>query len=889
MRRTSTYRLDSLTKGVQTYMTYYIAEIRFNRSKNLRRKGRMRKRLTLGIITLLLVSLLFSASILIISASACRRKPKCKNGEEVGDIIEALQDLSSEISELSNHDFENPRFARCQRKVLGYKVRVVIWQVCVGAYEGAINKLRNDIKEKIERWILDPCKTELIDKVEYIIELIENLCRDRKPPTVRIEEPTDGSYISGVVSIRVFVWDVNFDRAELRINDKLESLWTTTGTHTFDWNTTTPDYPDGVYTINLTAYDKAENMAEEAITVTVDNTLPLAMINAPKDGSFLRGSVLVNVTGNDDNFDRMESSIDDILMQTWTINGTKLYIWDTTVYADGFHMITLTVHDKAGNQMETANIVTVDNVPPTALIMAPLNGIFLKDTVSINVFGEDDNFEEMKLYIGGTPVATFDTSGAQTYLWNTSVYSDGLYKITLIVYDKTRSLATANVTVTVDNTPPTAGISNPANETYVRGSYEITLYGYDANLNRMELYINDVPVNMWTVSGAQAYVWNTTMLVDGSYTVKLVVYDEAGNVVEKVVTVTVDNTPPSIGTPTWEPEEPSSNEEVNVDVSVSEPACASGVKNVTVWYRTDGEWRFAKMEPTNDMWTATILGQSAGVNVKFYVEAYDNAGNIATTTTYDYTVKLIPNLPPVAKFTESAETVKTGETILFDASESDDPDGDITNYFWDFGDGTNTTGVIAEHAYADDGSYAVTLTVTDDDEAIDTATSTKTVLNRPPVASFTEDLTEVKKGEVIHFNASGSYDPDGSIVSYFWDFGDGTNATGVSVVEHAYADAGDYNVTLTVTDDDGAFSSMISAKTVTAPTEWPLALLAAIGLGVAALTATLLYGLYRRRKKGTASNPKNPKNPKNNPVVTLYVPAKILNMLEMKPLRRRRS
>jgi len=48
-------------------------------------------------------------------------------------------------------------------------------------------------------------------------------------------------------------------------------------------------------------------------------------------------------------------------------------------------------------------------------------------------------------------------------------------------------------------------------------------------------------------------------------------------------------------------------------------------------------------------------------------------------------------------------------------------------------------------------------------------------------------------------------------------------------------------------------------------------LLAAIGLGIAALTATILYGLYRRRKKrGTASNPGG------KPLVTLYVPAKLL-------------
>ncbi len=160
--------------------------------------------------------------------------------------------------------------------------------------------------------------------------------------------------------------------------------------------------------------------------------------------------------------------------------------------------------------------------------------------------------------------------------------------------------------------------------------------------------------------------------------------------------------------------------------------------------------------------------------------ADDGAYNVTLTVTDDDGVtastsstKTILNRPPVASFTESAETVLTGEIITFNASGSYDPDGIIVSYFWDFGDGTNATGIIVEHSYADDESYTVTLTVTDDDGATDTATAIKTVLNRPPVASFTESATTVLTGEVIYFNASDSYDPDGTIVSYHWDFGDG--------------------------------------------------------------------------------------------------------------------
>lgn len=84
--------------------------------------------------------------------------------------------------------------------------------------------------------------------------------------------------------------------------------------------------------------------------------------------------------------------------------------------------------------------------------------------------------------------------------------------------------------------------------------------------------------------------------------------------------------------------------------------------------------------------------------------------------------------------------------------------------------------------------------------------------NTPPVASFTFSCTNLS----CSFNGSGSSDPDGSIASYAWRFGDGGTATGSSA-SHAYAAAGTYTATLTVTDNGGATGSTSKSVTVTAP------------------------------------------------------------------------
>jgi len=82
--------------------------------------------------------------------------------------------------------------------------------------------------------------------------------------------------------------------------------------------------------------------------------------------------------------------------------------------------------------------------------------------------------------------------------------------------------------------------------------------------------------------------------------------------------------------------------------------------------------------------------------------------------------------------------------------------------------------------------------------------------NQWPIPEFSYSIDNL----TVEFNASGSYDPDGEIIHYLWDFGDGTNGTGINPT-HKYAASGDYIVKLTVIDDEGESKSRTKIVTIT--------------------------------------------------------------------------
>jgi parallel beta-helix repeat protein len=159
-------------------------------------------------------------------------------------------------------------------------------------------------------------------------------------------------------------------------------------------------------------------------------------------------------------------------------------------------------------------------------------------------------------------------------------------------------------------------------------------------------------------------------------------------------------------------------------------------------------------------------------------------------------------VPPVANFVYSPFIPTDLQIVTFN-DRSTDSDGYIVSWSWDFGDGKTSTLQNTTHQYADNGSYIVTLSVVDDDQGVNQFSRKISVLNVGPTASFSFFSPFLPKiNDTMHFTDT-SIDTDGTVVSWSWDFGDGTRSNMRSPA-HNYTAGGTYQVSLTVTDNDGA-------------------------------------------------------------------------------------
>jgi PKD repeat protein len=269
----------------------------------------------------------------------------------------------------------------------------------------------------------------------------------------------------------------------------------------------------------------------------------------------------------------------------------------------------------------------------------------------------------------------------------------------------------------------------------------------------------------------------------------------------------------------------------NVGITVTRPANNAPVANATVSCvenvcSFDG--RTSTDENAASLTYAWNFGTGQGTGTgSIPTRTYNKPGTYTPTLTVkdEWNVtSAVFTLPPITIVEPSNNAAPTVQFLTqcvalacaTSSSGTVDPNaGDVLTYLWNFGDGTATsTSTNPSHTYALQGTYTVTLTVTDGWGKATTVTHPVTMTepanNAVPTVAWTNSCAAL----VCSFNSSGTVDPNGDQLRYAWNFGDGTSSSSASPSK-TYAAGGSYTVTLTVTD--GWNKSGVLSKTVTVP------------------------------------------------------------------------
>ncbi len=211
--------------------------------------------------------------------------------------------------------------------------------------------------------------------------------------------------------------------------------------------------------------------------------------------------------------------------------------------------------------------------------------------------------------------------------------------------------------------------------------------------------------------------------------------------------------------------------------------------------------------------TAVMGGAINGEPFKVSFELICLGGQVPSITYQYHNVNDVPE----AGFTYNPLTPNTTTSINF-TDTSEDPDGRVFHWNWNFDDGTTSTVRNPTHTFASAGTYHVVLQVWDYENATDTYTETIVVSvagapNYKPVANFVFSPSNPNITTTIQFTDS-SVDSDGIVVGWSWHFGDGSSSTFQNPT-HQYTEPGTYWVELEVTDNLGATGSVSKEVSVT--------------------------------------------------------------------------
>src|SRR2546425_2068753 len=565
-------------------------------------------------------------------------------------------------------------------------------------------------------------------------------------------------------------------------------------------------------TVTLTVTDNlgATGQTSGSVMVSAGLAAPTVTVNAPTPNPANEGAPGVTVT--------------------WTVTGSSItascinwgdgssacslvgvtsatHVYSTGGVASKVFTITVNATNSAGTGSGT-NTVTVNDLAPTVTVTAPASA---NEGASVSVsFTATDDEAISKTCVNFGDGSSVCAASPVTHVYSTGGVASKAFTITVNATDAAGVTGSNTASITINDLAPIVTITNVSPNPATSGQIVSVAFTAtdDEAISKTCISWGD-SVSACGITSPVAHVY--TVSVSTIFMITVNATDTAGLTGKATSSETVN---PSTAVPPV----------VTVNAPTPNPALTGQTVTVT-WAVSSSATVTASCINWGDGTSACGL-----VGIASATHTYANTGN-AMSETFTITVnatnsagtgqgtnmEIVNDKPPIAVIAGPG-TATTGQTVTFDGSGSTDPDGTITNFSWNFGDGATGTGVMVMHTYAIAGSFIVTLTVTDNGGNTNSTTHAITVTG----ATVHAPLAHGKASPAHHHF---SLSKDGSTQTFFAiGLDDGQAAVQAYVVFHVTGDSGVNNQTFTqvVTLQPGQLfdgktnSSFSSAYTITA-------------------------------------------------------------------------
>ncbi len=496
-------------------------------------------------------------------------------------------------------------------------------------------------------------------------------------------------------------------------------------------------------------------------------------------------------------FSAAESSGDELvkLTYTWDFGDGAKGTGETVrhLYAKpGTYPITLTVDDgmKLPNSIQKTTSQLIVNASPVAKLshpplVAPDVPFLLDGSESVD---PDGHIRRYEWFVNGTPVGEGQTL-------QTRITTPGYHSIRLKVTDDSgfeEAYGIATSQIRVNHPPVVRWVSDPVVTEPGRATRFSAVTSSDIDNARLSY--------TWNFGDGAVYTGESVshaFAAPGTYPFTIVADDGEG-LVNSVTTIQAQirvNQSPIVVS---EPYIRSNSMQVALDASGSYDPDGSALR--FTWILPDGSRR----NEASFTWTAPKPGLHP---ISLILDDGESLGN----SRISQAVQVMINRAPVAVVDTLIESC-SGNIIIFSSARSYDPDGDLFTTTWDFGDGNTSTDSNPVHLYSKPGVYTVKLTLNDGFSPEPTVALIPVRIEGSPIAVIPFEEITVCANTSVSFDGTQSTDPNGSIGSYSWDFGDGNNGLGANVT-HSYLEPGVYDVILTVIGAGSGMCSNISQAT----------------------------------------------------------------------------